>query len=217
MTSGRGNARDQFKRGKSSLLRNVTLTPMPSRRMTWPQIVSISPWQPLEEKGGEEGCPGTLSVGPRPCFSQLGWSPHWCSFGERLVFSYHAADRDRPRCRHRCGHSPTTVCSLGDCSSYLAGGTSLPSSARPPAKFELSHTRILAAPSLCMEPDVGDWSAPCVMAALARVVHDRQDAAGSKHNDREHNKQRGLHTRPRYCGPPNPFAFRLIVGQMNAR
>ncbi len=55
------------------------------------------------------------------------------------------------------------------------------------------------------------------MAALARVVHDRQDAAGSKHNDRKHNQQRGLHTRPRYCGPPNPFAFRLIVVQMNAR
>jgi hypothetical protein len=121
---------------------SMTLTPMPGRRMTWPQIVPICPWQPLEKKGGEERCPGTLSVGPRPCCSQLGWSPHWCSFGERLVFSYHAADRDRPRCRHRCGHSPTTVCSLGDCSSYLAGGTSLPSSARPSAKFELSHTRI---------------------------------------------------------------------------
>ena len=41
----------------------MTLTPMPSRRMTWPQIVPICPWQPLEKKGGEERCPGDLVCG----------------------------------------------------------------------------------------------------------------------------------------------------------
>jgi hypothetical protein len=41
---------------------------------------------------------------------------------------------------------------------------------------------------LCVVPDVGSWSAPSVMAALARVVHNRQGAADPEHNRRE-NKQ----------------------------
>jgi hypothetical protein len=42
-------------------------------------------------------------------------------------------------------------------------------------------------------PDVGIWSAPCVAAALAGVVHDRQRAAGSKQDYREDNQQGGFH------------------------
>ena len=40
----------------------------------------------------------------------------------------------------------------------------------------------LAVSRLHVVLDVEDWSAPSVMAALARVVHDRQAAAGYKHH-----------------------------------
>jgi len=46
----------------------------------------------------------------------------------------------------------------------------------------------LAVSSLCVVPDVGSWSAPSVMAALARVVHNRQGAADPEHNRRENNQ-----------------------------
>ncbi len=46
----------------------------------------------------------------------------------------------------------------------------------------------LACPGLCVVPDVGSWSAPTVMAALARVVHNRQCAADPDHNRRENNQ-----------------------------
>ena len=63
--------------------------------------------------------------------------------------------------------------------------------------------RRLAVPSLCVVPDVGSWSAPCVMAALARVVHNRQGAADPEHNRRENNQQGGLHGDLATAGPPN--------------
>jgi len=37
-------------------------------------------------------------------------------------------------------------------------------------------------------PNVGDWSAPSVMAALAGVVHDRQTAARDEHNRDKDNR-----------------------------
>jgi hypothetical protein len=40
----------------------------------------------------------------------------------------------------------------------------------------------LAVSRLHVVPNVGDWSAPSVMAALAGVVHDRQAAAGNEHH-----------------------------------
>ncbi len=61
--------------------------------------------------------------------------------------------------------------------------------------------RILAASSLCMEPDVGDWSAPCVMAALTGVVHDREGAADTEHNHGQDNQQGGLHGDLAKAGP----------------
>jgi hypothetical protein len=36
-------------------------------------------------------------------------------------------------------------------------------------------------------PDVENWSAPSVMAALAGVVHDRQAAAGHEHHQTHDN------------------------------
>jgi hypothetical protein len=44
---------------------------------------------------------------------------------------------------------------------------------------------ILAAPSLCVVPDVGNWSTPRVMAALAGFAHERQGTACTEHNHRE--------------------------------
>lgn len=44
-----------------------------------------------------------------------------------------------------------------------------------PTKFQLVI-------NLKTVPDVGDWSAPRVIAALADVVHDRQAAAGNEHH-----------------------------------
>ncbi len=52
-------------------------------------------------------------------------------------------------------------------------------------------------------PDIGSWSAPSVMAALARVVHNRQGAADPEHNRRESNQQGGLHGDLATAGPPN--------------
>ena len=46
----------------------------------------------------------------------------------------------------------------------------------------------LAQSGLCVVPDVGSWSAPSVMAALARVVHNRQGAADPDDNRRENNQ-----------------------------
>jgi hypothetical protein len=40
----------------------------------------------------------------------------------------------------------------------------------------------LALSRLHVVPDVEDWSAPSVMAALASVVHDRQAAASHEHH-----------------------------------
>jgi len=58
MTIGRGNARDQFGRGKGLLLRDATGTECgvnPNARSSYArtQIIPIRPWQPLEKKGGE--------------------------------------------------------------------------------------------------------------------------------------------------------------------
>jgi hypothetical protein len=41
------------------------------------------------------------------------------------------------------------------------------------------------------------------MAALARVVHNRQGAADPEHNRRENNQQGGLHGDLATAGPPN--------------
>jgi hypothetical protein len=62
----------------------------------------------------------------------------------------------------------------------------------------------LAAPSPCVVADVGNWSAPCVMAALAGAVHDRQGAACTEHNHREDDQQGGLHGDLATAGPPEP-------------
>ena len=40
----------------------------------------------------------------------------------------------------------------------------------------------LAVSRLHVVPDVEDWSAPSMMAALAGIVHDRQAAAGHEHH-----------------------------------
>jgi hypothetical protein len=37
--------------------------------------------------------------------------------------------------------------------------------------------------------DIGGWSAPCVMAAFARSVHNRQGAAHPEYNNRRENNQ----------------------------
>ncbi len=42
-----------------------------------------------------------------------------------------------------------------------------------------------------------------MMAALARVVHNRQGAADPEHNRRENNQQGGLHGDLATAGPPN--------------
>jgi hypothetical protein len=42
-----------------------------------------------------------------------------------------------------------------------------------------------------------------VMAALARVVHNREGAADPEHNRRENNQQGGLHGDLATAGPPN--------------
>jgi hypothetical protein len=45
----------------------------------------------------------------------------------------------------------------------------------------------LAVSRLHVMPDVENWSAPSVMAALAGVVHDRQAAAGHEHHQTHDN------------------------------
>jgi hypothetical protein len=58
-------------------------------------------------------------------------------------------------------------------------------------------------PSPRVVPDIRHLSAPCVMAALAGIVHDREAAAGHEHNRAEDNQQGGLHVDDlRCCGPP---------------
>ena len=59
------------------------------------------------------------------------------------------------------------------------------------AKF--TAIRRVSSRVLCVLPDVRSWSASSVMAALARVVHNRQGAADPEHNRRENNQQGGLH------------------------
>jgi hypothetical protein len=49
-----------------------------------------------------------------------------------------------------------------------------------------------AVPSLHVVPDIGHLSAPCVMVALAGIVHDREAAADHEHNRAEDNQQGGL-------------------------
>ena len=67
----------------------------------------------------------------------------------------------------------------------------------------------------------GSLSAPRMMAALAGVVHDRQGAAGHKHNGGDDNQQRGFHCDLATAGPPNPFNGQFNVAQneraVNAR
>jgi hypothetical protein len=58
MTSGCGNARDQFGRGKGLLLRNATgdqcgINPNAKSSYDLDADRPIYPWQPLEKKGGE--------------------------------------------------------------------------------------------------------------------------------------------------------------------
>ena len=67
----------------------------------------------------------------------------------------------------------------------------------------------LAEPSLCVVPDVGNWSAPRVMAHFTGVIHDRQRAADPEHNHGQDDQQGDLHGDlanagpPTYPGPPN--------------
>jgi len=59
-----------------------------------------------------------------------------------------------------------------------------------------------AVPSLHVVPDIGHLSVPCVMVALAGIVHDREAAAGHEHNRAEDNQQGSLHVdHLRCCGP----------------
>ena len=74
---------------------------------------------------------------------------------------------------------------------------------------------LLAVPSLCVVPDVRNWSAPCMMAALARVVHNRQRAADPEHDRRQNKQYGGLHRDLATAGPPQPSE--LLWWQMNPR
>jgi len=56
-----------------------------------------------------------------------------------------------------------------------------------------------------------------VMAALARVVHNRQGAADPEHNGHENNQQGGLHGDLANAAPPDLPRPQIIVAQMNAR
>jgi len=67
----------------------------------------------------------------------------------------------------------------------------------------------LAVSSLCVVSDVGSRSAPCVMAALARVVHNRQGAADPEHNGHENNQQGGLHGDLANAAPPTYPVLKL--------
>jgi hypothetical protein len=57
--------------------------------------------------------------------------------------------------------------------------------AQPRSSLALYGWHDLAVPDLRVMADVGDWSAPCVLAALTGVIHDRQGAAGTDHDHRE--------------------------------
>jgi hypothetical protein len=63
---------------------------------------------------------------------------------------------------------------------------------------------VLGAPISCAQSSrIGHLSAPCVMVALAGIVHDREAAAGHEHNRAEDNQQGSLHVDDlRCCGPP---------------
>jgi hypothetical protein len=54
------------------------------------------------------------------------------------------------------------------------------------AKF--TAIRRVSSRVLCVLSDVGSWSAPSVMGALARVVHNRQGATDPDDNRRENNQ-----------------------------
>ncbi len=56
-----------------------------------------------------------------------------------------------------------------------------------------------------------------MMAALARVVHNRQGAADPEHNRRENNQQGGLHGDLATAGPRTYPVVQIIVVQMNPR
>jgi hypothetical protein len=51
----------------------------------------------------------------------------------------------------------------------------------------LPSDKSLAAPSLCVVPKIGSWSAPGVGVALAGVVHYRHCTARAEHHHREDN------------------------------
>jgi hypothetical protein len=69
-----------------------------------------------------------------------------------------------------------------------------------------------AVPSPHVVSDVGSWSAPAVLAALASIVHDRQRAAGHGHDRSrgEDNQQGRLHFDLATAGPPKPTSRRVI-------
>ena len=70
----------------------------------------------------------------------------------------------------------------------------------------------LTVPGPYVMSDVGNWSAPAVLAALASFVHDRQRAAGHGHdrNRGEDNQQGRLHCDLATAGPPKPTGRRVI-------
>src|SRR5271168_3004378 len=62
---------------------------------------------------------------------------------------------------------------------------------------------------LCVVPDVGAWSTPRVMAALAGVVHNRKGTGGYQHNRRENDPNRGFHSNLPTTRTPNPVTVRI--------
>jgi hypothetical protein len=73
----------------------------------------------------------------------------------------------------------------------------------------------LAVPSLCAVPDVGTWSAPCVVPALAGVVHHREGASGSKHNYGQDDRQWVLHGDLANAGPRLPLPNYRVSNEPN--
>ena len=68
----------------------------------------------------------------------------------------------------------------------------------------------LTVPGPYVVSDVGNWSAPAVLAGLASFVHDCQRAAGHDHNRGEDDQQRRLHCDLATAGPPKPIGRRVI-------
>ena len=73
-----------------------------------------------------------------------------------------------------------------------------------PLQLSSRAVRALPAANRRLVVEFGTWSAPWVMATLASIVHDRQDAARSQqHNCRDYNKQGVFHCdSPMAKGPP---------------